>query len=167
MADIGALLDGAKPAERRVSICLAPHLGAEHRRLQEDLIAAEAQGRGSIDDEGPVALAMRVQDLERQMRDATVEFVVRAVPRRRIRELTTATDDQEALTLAILRAAVVEPEMTDEQWVRLVGDDDTDGLLSMGELQRLVEASETVNFRAFSVPSSRLASARLQGSDES
>lgn len=164
MPDVKALIGAAKRPERTVTICLRPDLLAEWQRAADELQRVREQPRGSLDDAGPVALAQKVGDLEQQMRDASVEFVVRALPRAKVRALQADTDDDEALALAVLRASLVEPVLDDDDWDHLFGDD---GVLPLGEVQRLADASNAVNFRGTSVPTSRLASALLRSSDES
>lgn len=164
MSNIKSLIGDAKRPERTVSVCLAPDLLAEWQQASERLAEAKDRKRTSLDDEGPVTLARQVADLEQRMRDATVLFRLRGLPPSRVRTLQASSDDDWGLALDVLRESLVEPELDDEDWERLFGED---GVLSMGALNQLAEASNAVNFRATSVPSSRLASAVLQSSDES
>lgn len=164
MSDVKELIGAAKRPERTVTVCLLPDLYAEWQQAADELQDARERPRGSLDDAGPVALAQRVADLESRMRDASVVFRVRGLPPARVRALQSETDDDEALALAVLRESLVDPELDDDDWERLFGDD---GVLTMGEVGRLAEASNAVNFRATSVPSSRLASAVLRSSAES
>jgi hypothetical protein len=167
MVEFDRLLSEARPAEQIVSVCLRGDLLAEHQRLSRLLSDERNRARISIDDAGPVDVAAQIQDVERRMREATWDFRVCALPRRRLRELSASVDEGEPLSLAILRESLVDPQVTDEQWLRLVGDDNTDGVLPMGELQRLVHAANEVNFQETSVPTSRLASVFLHRSDGS
>jgi len=162
--DLKALLTEAKRPERTVSVCLLPTLVAEWQQAADELGKAKDRARASLDDEGPMALARQVADLEQRMTDASVTFRVRGLPPSRVRALQAASDDDWALAMAVLRESLVEPELDDDDWTRLFGED---GVLSMGALNQLAEASNAVNFRATSVPSSRLASALLRTSAES
>lgn len=162
--DIKSIIADAKRPERTVSVCLRPDLYAEWQRVSNQLVEARKAGRRSLDDAGPVALAEQVASLEQQMAESTVEFVLRGLPPSRVRAIQSETDDDEALALAVLRESMVAPQLDDAEWDALFGDD---GVLTMGEVGRLADASNAVNFRATSVPSSRLASAALSSSDES
>lgn len=163
MPDVKALISAARRPERTVTVCLRPDLLADWQRAADELQRVREQPRGSLDDAGPVTLAQKVDDLSEQMRAASVEFVVRALPRAKVRELQAETSDDEELALAVLRASLVEPVLDDDDWDRLFGDD---GALPLGEVSRLAEVSNAVNFRSTSVPTSRLASALLQSSGE-
>jgi len=163
MSDIKTIIGEARRPERTVTVCLRPDLLADWQRAAEELQRVREAPRTSLDDAGPVALAQKVNDFERQMREASIEFVVRGLPPAKVRELQADSDDDETLALDVLRASLVEPDLDDDDWTRLFGDD---GALTLGEVGRLAEASNAVNFRSASVPSSRLASAVLASSDE-
>jgi hypothetical protein len=164
VSDIKSIIGGARRPEKIVVICLRPDLMAEWQRATEELQRAKEAPRESLDDSGPVALARRVEHLEQEMRESSVEFVVRGIPPARVRAIQAESADDEALAMAVLRESLAAPDVDDDDWERLFGDD---GILVMGEVARLVEASNAVNFRASSVPSSRLASALIRRSAES
>lgn len=88
---LDAVVKDTTPAERVVPLCIRGDLFAEHQRLDEQLdamrernIGQRRTGRINQQEEGPpaeeVRLAKRIQKLEDEMREHTVEFVFRRVP---------------------------------------------------------------------------------------
>lgn len=180
--DLDTLLGEDARPEKVVPICLRGHLQAEWDQLKAKYDAGPGEDDQAMMTER--AAKRRVADemarVEAEMRAGTVEFRLRALPRRRTPGMPKATlvwqelvekhpprkdaagkvDQRDAYTgvnmqsLAddLVRASIVEPELTDEQWGQL------DAKLSDGQFQQLFAAAWQLNRTEVDVPFSRAAS---------
>ncbi len=147
--NIDALLDAARLPERTVTLCLRGDLQADFEELQRQLTKAQDAPRDSIDDGGDaVELAEQIEALRGQMESHTVTFRMRALPRRRWRELWTAHPgrdgdnrdrvmggvNMDTFPEALLRECCIEPALTPGQWDRIldtISDQQYDDLATM------------------------------------
>lgn len=169
MKDVDAILAGARLAEDRVPVCTRADLVAEWKRLGRDL--AEAKVTDAADPRlaggATVALVERMEGLRGQIEASTVEFLLRALPRKRWTDLADAhpprkdaakvhADDaamqvnRETFLPALVRASTVEPKLRDETWRALL---DPDGeLLGEQQWRRLWRACWNLNMAEVDVP---------------
>ncbi len=168
--NLDTLLSGARLPERSVSLCLRADLQADYEDLQRQLEEAQRQKRERLTDAAPgQQIAAQMDELREQMADAVVDFRLRALPPKRWRDLVAAhpsADPKQQLNPdtfgpALIRVSVVDPEMSDEQWERLLSDD---GILSSAQFDVLFDAAWNLNRQDPRVPFSRLASVVTNGS---
>jgi hypothetical protein len=170
--DVKAALDAARLPERSVELCLRGDLVAELQELQREMTDAEREEKaaGSLDGGRARELAEQINALREQMLDDTIVVRLRALPRKKKRDLTAAhpprddneTDrlvgfNQDTLTAALLRACAVDP-LDEEDWARF------EEVLSDGQWQALNNAVWSVNSQDVDVPFSRRASQILASS---
>lgn len=179
---LDALLGEESRPEKVVPICLRGHLQAEWDRLKAEYDAGPGdEDRAMLTDRAAKRkVAEQMAEVEAQMRAGTVEFRLRALPRRRTattpkdqvvwselvdrhpprktadgkvdpRDAATGVNTQ-ALLEELARASVVEPELTAEQWEQL------DAKLSDAQFQQLAVAAWQLNRSEVDVPFSRAAS---------
>lgn len=167
MTDIKAMLTDAKLPERTVPICLRGDLVAEHEQLERRLEDANRRAVDSLAGNGAGELIDQLEALQGEMRDSTVIFRLRALPKSKWRALVAQhpprQDDDgkpipedvanganlETLLDAIVRACLVEPEIDDDTWALMAGDD---GRLTDRQLGSLADAAWAVNRGDVSVP---------------
>lgn len=174
MSDVKALIASARLPERSVAICLMPDLTAEMQDLERQLEEADAKHRasGSLAGGDRVELAQQMEDVRARMKSHTVDFRLRALPRRRWTALVAAHPpregnerdgmlglNEETFFEAMVRECTVEPILDDDDWQTLLDD-----ALSDAQWGMLVNASWAVNARDVDVPFSRAASRILQTS---
>jgi hypothetical protein len=163
LADVGALVRGAKLREGTVSVCLAGDLVGEWEALAEQLNDAPAADSLSGTGGGPIREQMN--ELRGQMLEATVEFKFTALPRRQFRELKAAhpprrdadgklTDPRDGLGInydsfmdALVRAAIVEPKLDEETLTMLL-----DERLTDRQYEELTDVAWNLNRATVSVP---------------
>lgn len=180
-----------KLPEDVVSVCLRGDLLAEWNRLKALFDAGPGEDDRAMLSERAAKrrIADQMADVEQQMRAGTVAFRLRALPRVRRpgmpaeqlvwNELLEAhpprKDDKgkvhqhdAALGVnratffdALVRASIVEPEMTDERWDKLVI------RLNDGQFDRLFAAAWRLNRDEVDVPFSRAVSMTRRLDDES
>lgn len=194
--DIKALLRASKRAETTVPICLRMDLTAQFealdRRLAEEVRAAAANPADTRLN-NPTTLrasstAEAMKELQQQMRDATVEFRLRALAPNRWAQLVDEHPPRKnpdgtihehdaigcnAATFfpALLRRSIVSPELDDEAWALLMGepadnsneDDEPTGLTD-GQFDKLAGAAWTINKSRVDIPFSPAASRLTQAS---
>ncbi|GIE35894.1 hypothetical protein Ait01nite_089390 [Actinoplanes italicus] len=183
--------------EETVKICLRADLVAEHERLDtelERLLETPVLKFGG--DPRRAQLAEQIRALEEQMAESTIEFRMRAMPKRRWRRLVAehpprrTPDDEvdprddrgvnsETFLPAIVKASTVEPVLSDEAWLGLLGHTETeaealeaagkadevqDGKLSSRQHELLQNAAWNINRDAVAVPFSPAASRLTQSS---
>lgn len=179
--DIGVLLGEDTRPEKVVPICLRGHLQAEWDRLKAQYDAGPGEDDQAMltDRAAKRRVAEQMANVEAEMRAGTVEFRLRALPRRRTpgmpaeqpvwQELVAKhpprKDEQgkvdqrdaaagvntETLFEELVRASVVEPELSEEQWEQL------DGKLTDAQWQHLFMAAWQLNRSEVDVPFSRAA----------
>lgn len=167
LADVGALVRGAKLREGTVSVCLAGDLVGEWDALAEQL--RQAGDDNSLAGSSSTIRA-QMDELRARMLDATVEFKLTALPRRRFRELKAAhpprkdeqgnTNTRDYLGVnydtfmdALLRAAIVEPKLDEETLTLLL-----DERLTDRQYEDLTDVAWNLNRVTVSVPFSQAAS---------
>ena len=169
MTDVDAILTGARLPEDRVSICTRGDLVVEWRRLGREL--AEAKVKAGADPRlaggGAAGIVERMEALRAEIEASTVEFRLRALPRKRWAELADAhpprkkdgkvhPDDvamgvnRDTFLPALVRASTVEPKLRDETWAALL---DADGeLLGEQQWRQLWRACWNLNMAEVDVP---------------
>lgn len=168
------MLAEAKLPERTVEICLRADLVAEHEEVDRELEQAQKTPGDSLAGNGSGALIERLDALEAEMRGSSYTFVLRAVKRPEWRALINGhpprkgddgepnkADVQWGFNLetfypAIVRACLVDPELTDEQFTELVDEKLTDSQFS-----ELATAAFRLNAGAIDIPFS-LAASRMR-----
>lgn len=131
------LLAQARPAESTVRLCLRGDLVAEFEEMERQLAAVQAKPANSLAGSGAQGIAEQIEALRSQMDDFSATFRLRALTRRAYQKLTAAhparrgpdgailPEDAEGLNsetwgFALIRACLIDPEISDEQYVRLV-----------------------------------------------
>jgi hypothetical protein len=175
VSDVKALIASARLPERSVALCLHPDLTAELQDLERQLEEAEAKHRaaGSLAGGDRVELAQQMEDVRARMKSHTVDFRLRALPRRRwtalVAEHPPRPDserdkmlglNEETFFESLVRECTAEPILDDEDWQTLL-----DEALSDAQWGLLTNAAWAVNARDVDVPFSRLASRTLQTSE--
>ena len=165
-----AMLAEAKLPEATVEICLRGDLAADHEAAERELERAEKAGADSLAGSGAGELADRILALEDEMREHTYEFRLRALPRPQWRALVAQHpprrgDDNEIVEPdrymgvnaetfydAIIRACLVDPELTDDEWAPL------EAALTDHQYSALADAAWGINRREVDIPFSHAAS---------
>lgn len=149
LADPGALIRAAKLPEREFRVCVEPDLVAEYERLTKVRDDAKAAGADSMAGADTGEVDKQIADVQKQMTAATVVLRLRALGRRRWRELRDEHPPQkdadgnvlpsdilgvnfESFFNALLRESIIEPaldaetldllldeRLTDRQWMDL------------------------------------------------
>lgn len=158
-----------KLREDSTFICLRPDLIEQweqaNERLQESTASQFGSQRLTTKSAGDVELAEQVQDLERQIEEASAEFRFRALPKERWRALCDnhpprKHDEMDRLVgyhrIEVLDAAVrkclIDPVFDDASWATFL---DT---ISEGEFSELRRLVNSINTGAVDNPKSVLAS---------
>ncbi|MET0416378.1 MAG: hypothetical protein ABW022_10190 [Actinoplanes sp.] len=168
------LLKGAKLPEASHDICLRADLVADFERAEAALEAArKGPRRDSLDAGSEVAeLVAQIEGLQEEMRAGTQTFRMRALPKAAWRRLVAAFPPREGnaedaqigvnrddFLPAMLKACVIDPEITDEQWVMLIGDGaEEDGKLTDRQFSDFADEIWFLNRGEVSVPFSRAVS---------
>lgn len=175
MRNFKTMLAEAKLPERTVEICLRGDLAADHEALERDLERAENTGADSLAGSGATALAERIEALEAEMREHTYTFRLRALPRPQWRALVAEhpprkADDGSVVDSdrigvnadtfyeAIIRACLIDPELTDEEWASLAE------ALTDRQYEDLADLAWALNRREVDIPFSLAASRMRQAS---
>lgn len=170
--DFTKLLAGAKLPESTVPVCLRGDLAADHEAAERELEQAQKAATDSLAGSGVGALVDRIEALEAEMRAHTYPFRLRALPRPLWRALVAQHpprrgEDNEILDAdrsgvntetfydAIIRACLVDPELTGEQWEQL------NGSLTDRQYDELADAAWGLNRREVDIPFS-LAASRMK-----
>lgn len=176
MNNFKAMLADAKRPERTVEVCLRGDLAAEHEQLERDLELAQKTAGDSKEGGGLAELIDRIDTVETQMRDHSYTFRLRALPRHEFRSMVHAhpprekegggRDPEDALGVnretffpAIIRAAVIDPELDEAEWTDLLDDK-----LTEYQFQSLAWTAWHLNDSEVSVPFSHAASLARRGS---
>lgn len=177
MADAVELIRSAKLPERTVSLCLRGDLAAKHEELCARLADAERKPADSLAGNTAVReLAEEITDLEAQMAESFVPFLLRALPRRdwaalvakhpprrdeggKILDADVNGLNVEAFMGEVLHRCIVDPVLDDELFDTLIGES-----LSDAQYEQLTDAVWSLNRRDVSVPFSRAASRILRAS---
>jgi hypothetical protein len=173
--DIGALIDGAQLPRRTVDLCLRGDLQEEFEDLERQLQEENSRARTSLADGGRAReIAEAMEALREQMVASTVVFRLQALPRGEFRDLVAQHPPRDGNKIdhangynvdtfepVMIRTCLLEPELTDEQWDRLVNK-----ALTTNQWINLAAVAGALNFRRVEIPFSAAASMRLQSSDE-
>lgn len=168
------LLNSARLPESTVTVCLRGDLQAEWERLNAKLAELRAApGRKLTDNSEASAIAARIREIEGEMKEATLELTLRALPRRDwirlLRDHPPRKGDEgdKALGLnaetffdALVPRSIISPELNEDQVSRLMD------ALSSAQYDKLLETAWSLNRRDVSVPFSPLASLTAGSTDE-
>lgn len=155
------LISEAKLPERAVSVCMRGDLAREHDALVAELEALSDDESLAGASEDAVALAEQIRVVEEEMAASERTIVVRAMGRRKFKELLDAHPAKDAqagqfnpdtFPRELLAACAVEPRMTPTDADRLFD------VLSTGQVEELFAAAWFVNQGATRVPFSKAAS---------
>jgi hypothetical protein len=134
MASIKDRLKAARRPEKVVPVCLRGDLAAEFEQVRRDLgELAEPTADDSLAAGGKRReLVERLQAIRDEMREATVDFRLRALGRARFWELALKFPprdgverdkqmgaNEEELIAALLRECLVDPELDEQDWATL------------------------------------------------
>lgn len=194
------LLKGAKLPEASHPVCLRADLTAEFEALERELELLRKQPRQSDSLAGdPLrGLVLKIEEIQKEMTAATYPFRLRALPKSKWRALVAEypprKDDKgdplpedaqigihkEAFLDALIKVSVIDPEMTDQQWRKLIGDSDDEkrqlkaegkeeeieeGALTDRQYSDLCDEAWFLNRGEVSVPFSRAASLLKRDTD--
>ena len=171
-----------KRAADIVELCTDLELQADHDRLSEELRSRQ-KNAGIMENSGVSEIARSIADLEKTMRESTLEFTLQALPRKRFAEFEAANPPRdgdktdvalginisnldELIAACVTRVSEkvsgndVEFDAAAE-WVALADD------MSDGQWQKFALAALQVNRGATQAPFSVLASRVIQRSEES
>lgn len=163
------ILLGAKLPEDTVEVCTRGDLVDEYQRLAREVAQARIQATADprLAGSGTPEMDVRLVELHEQIQAATVEFRLRALPRKKWRALADQhpprkvgndihPDDarpgvnNERFFPALIRASTVEPTLRDETWTALL---DPDGeLLNEQQYLRLSRTCWDLNKQEPDVP---------------
>lgn len=167
------LLKGAKLPEASHPVCLRADLVADFEAAERELEALRKKTRigSSLEGDGTGRLVRTIEDLQREMESAQVVFRMRALPKTKWRALVAdhpprrdpVTGDpvpedvqigvnREAFLDALLKVSVVEPEITEEEWVGLLD------VLTDRQYSDLCDEAWFLNRGEVNVPFSRVVS---------
>jgi hypothetical protein len=171
---------GARRKEDTYPVCLRGDLNADWRTANRELERAQKEALRSDAKEGPALgdLADRVRAIEAEMLEHTETWRLRAMPKHKFRALVAShpprldeddepIDEDKRLGLdrstffpALIRASVVEPELDDEDWAWLLGDenDDESGVLNDRQIGDLEDIAWFLNRDEVKAPFSVAAS---------
>ncbi len=149
MIDLAQHLNSATTPERVVPICLRGDLTGRLKDAEAYLQAIQHDG----DEVATIRARARVQRAKQEVQDAALPFRLRGLTREEWRQLVDqhparegeSSDrllgfDPEAFLPALVRACLVDPVPTDEQWRQLL-----DSVLTFGQWDRLAAAAMDVS----------------------
>lgn len=144
-------LKGAKLPETVLPVCLDASAIEAYREAEMEARRAASDSLAGKP-EVPEDLAARVEE-------STIRFTLRALPRREWTDLVKnhppRKDDREdrqvgfnsdTLYEALVRACIVDPVPTDEEWAQI------DAVLTEGEWLRLVTTAQALNLKGTALP---------------
>lgn len=167
MTDLKTMLTEARLPQRTVPICLRGDLVAELETLERQLEDANRRPVDSLEGNGTSELVDRIEALQQEMRDSTVTFTLRALPKPAWRKLLAEHPprqgedgephkDDAAIGLnmetfwdSMVRACLVDPPIDDDTWELMAG---PDGRLTDRQLGRLSDIAWEVNRGDVSIP---------------
>jgi hypothetical protein len=174
--DFASLLDKAKLPERVVKICMRADLTEAHEAAEEELKRAQDNPSNSLAGDGAAEIAERIQAIEAEMTASIYPFRLRALPAPRFRAFRAEypmridddgqvnkqdlvfTFDFDAGFEPLLRLSIVDPELDDDQWAKLMG------TLTEKQFDDLAGAAWYLNRGEIDVPFSSAASRLMSGS---
>ena len=166
--DVKELIRGATRPEDKVPLCLRADLVAEYERTERELRTVQAATKDSLAGPGEEARAIeaRLAELREQMQASTLTFELRALPPPKYQALANEHPprvvegkmerrDQvfgfnvDTFFPALAQASTVAPELDDEDWAALLGDD---GKLTDGQVERLTTVAWQLNKKDVDLP---------------
>ncbi len=172
MVDLDAALEHAALPEGTVQVCLRADLVVRFEELERELAAMSPRTVTLADRGARRHVATAIENARQQMLAASHTFRLRGLSRVSWLELVGAhpprADDQhdrrsgynlETFFPALVRACLIDPAPTDEQWARL------ETVLSAGQFDELIDKALGLSRRKVDVPFSFAASATLATSD--
>lgn len=160
--------------ERNVPICLAGKLQADYELAERELAEAEEAPADSLAGNGSTVIARRIEELREQMKAKTIDFRLRALPRKKWRKLKaehpprkdeegavhaedkwTGVNTETFFPLAI-RACLIDPDLDESDWEVL------DAKLTFNQYDTLSAAVWVLNATEVDVPFSLAASKMLR-----
>lgn len=171
-------LAAAKLPEKPVPICLRGDLQVQFEELEGQLKEAEKAKGDSLAGSGTRAIAEQIEAVREEMLEHTIEFRLRAMPRPQWKVFVAEhpprkgedggiVDEDRFVGVntstfydALVRMAVVDPELDDEDWATL------DAALTDRQFDQLADAAWGLNRRDVDVPFSRAASKILGSGSE-
>lgn len=154
---------------------------AELEKLDESGDSAPQRGRRLSDPSSRTAVEARIEALREQLEEYAVDFRLRGLDDKTIARLEAehpprkgadgevVEDDRGGLNAAtfpraIIRQTVISPEMDDEDWLMLLGDDENPGQLTHDQIDRMAGLGYRLSKLAVDVPFWRAASATTRSS---
>lgn len=171
--DVSQLIAEAKLPEKTVSLCLRGDLVAEVEQLEAELSRMPTSDRLTGNAEAR-KMAARIEQLQEQMHESTVAFVLRGLPRREWTRFLAkhgprdgneqdkaAGINTDTYFVALVWECMIAPDIDDEQYEQLI-----DNALTAKQWDRLASAAIELNIEDVSVPFSAAASLINQRSGE-
>lgn len=172
MKNFKAMLGDSKRPERSVEICMRGDLVADFEQAERELKVAISKATDSLAGASTGDIAARLEALTAQMQDHTYPFRLRSMPRHEFRAMVAAhpprrdpdsneVDERDRYVginsdtfyEALIRACVIDPELDEDDWRRLLGEALTDS-----QFDALADAAWRLNRGEIDVPFSRAAS---------
>lgn len=163
--------------ERTISICLRGDLDAEHQRLTTEVLKLKATGASSLAGADLGDLPDRIEALRLEIEAESIVVRLRALTRRRWSELIAQhparpgneRDAKVGLNAfgfysTAIRESAIDCELDAADWATLLGDADTDGLLTDGQWDQLIRSINELNQSPASVPFSLESFLKTKGS---
>lgn len=169
MPSIDEILEEAKPAETTFRVCLRGDLLNEHQALEAELKALPPFKQSHLAEADPrIGLALKIAELEAEMRKSEAAFHFRALSRTKYRELLAANPGEpnqkfnpETLPRVLISACCIDPVMTPSDVDRLFD------RLNEGSVEALFMAAYALNEGVTRVPFSERASALTKRLEQS
>lgn len=166
-------LAGASRSEHVVTVCVNGRLSGEIERLDSDLAEARKRVPDTMAQAGDLRkMAERIEALREEMEAYNIAFTLRGLSRVDNNKLKAAHPprkgndedrlrgfDESSFFVPLVRACIVEPELTDVQYEHLVNN------MSDGEFSKLALGAYAATEGGVSVPFSSAASSVLRSFD--
>jgi hypothetical protein len=165
------------PPTKTVRVWLGADLDLveQYEAAERELEAAQAPADSLAGNGSTADISARLDALRAQLDEFAFDFRLRGMDYKRWQRLTAehpprkaedgSVDPQdrvgwnsETFPLALVRAATVAPELDDEDWLALLGDDVTEGSLSSAQLDELAAVAFSLSKAPVDIPFSRAAS---------
>ena len=165
--DVKQLIKQARLPEDTVSLCLRADLVAEYERVQDEHAKAQESAGQSLAGSGGAVAALdeRLAELREEMSGSTLTLTLRALPSHRYQELMDqhpprVTDEgvdrrdrlgynSSTFFPALARACTIAPELDDEDWEGLLGDDAS---VSDAQVSKLCNKAYALNRKEVDLP---------------
>lgn len=166
--DVKELIKGARLPETQVPLCLRTDLVTEYEQVTRELEKAREAAAQSLAGSGGTVQALdeRLAGLRAEMRESTLTLTLRALPSARYQALVDKhpprlVDEKvdrrdrvfgfnvDAFFPALAKACTVDPQLDDEDWEALLGDD---GKLTDAQVGTLTDAAWKLNRKDVDLP---------------